>query len=65
MRRMPILRQADTYAVPSPTNHPHHVVLSGLEAGHGWALQKSAWGYTHLFVTIDKFTKWIKARPIA
>ena len=22
-------------------------------------------GYTHLLVTIDKFTKWIEARPIS
>ena len=30
-------------------------------AGHGWA---SAEGYTHLLVAIDKFSKWIEARPI-
>ena len=23
------------------------------------------WGYTHLLVTVDKFTKWIEARPIS
>ena len=26
--------------------------------------RKAPEGYTHLLVTIDKFTKWIKAKPI-
>ena len=28
-------------------------------------LKKAPEGYTHLLVTVDKFTKWIKARPIS
>ena len=28
-------------------------------------LNKAPRGYTHLLVPIDKFTKWIKARPIS
>ena len=28
-------------------------------------LQRAPGGYTHLFVAIDKFTKWIEAKPIA
>ena len=28
-------------------------------------LKRAPGGYTHLLVTIDKFTKWIKARPIS
>ena len=28
-------------------------------------LKKAPGGYTHLLVTIDKFTKWIEARPIS
>jgi transposase InsO family protein len=27
-------------------------------------LQRAAGGYTHLLVAIDKFSKWIEARPI-
>src|SRR6266511_2664341 len=27
-------------------------------------LQKAPGGYTHLFVAIDKFTKWIEAKPV-
>ena len=29
------------------------------------ALKKAPGGYTHLLVTIDKFKKWIEARPIS
>ena len=28
-------------------------------------LKKAPGGYTHLLVTIDKFTKWIEVRPIS
>src|SRR5438876_1475021 len=28
-------------------------------------LQKAPSGYTHLFVTINKFTKWIEAKPVS
>ena len=28
-------------------------------------LKKAPGGYTHLLVAIDKFTKWIEARPIS
>ena len=28
-------------------------------------LKKAFGGYTHLLVTVDKFTKWIEARPIS
>src|SRR5881394_3799805 len=28
-------------------------------------LQRAPGGYTHLFVAIDKFIKWIKAKPVA
>ena len=26
--------------------------------------RKASGGYTHLLVTIDKFTKWIEAKPM-
>jgi hypothetical protein len=37
-------------------------MICGLDlVGH---LKKAPKGYTHLLVTIDKFSKWIEARPI-
>ena len=41
------------------------MALRGLGARPGWATQKGTRGFTHLLVTIDKFTKWIEARPIS
>jgi len=28
-------------------------------------LKREPGGYTHLLVTVDKFTKWVEARPIS
>src|SRR6266540_5636714 len=28
-------------------------------------LQRAPGGFTHLFITIDKFTEWIEAKPVA
>ena len=33
-------------------------------ARHGRASEKAPGGFTHLLVSIDKFSKWIEARPI-
>ena len=41
------------------------MALRGLGARPGWATQKAPGGFTYLLVTIDKFTKWIEARPIS
>jgi IS30 family transposase len=41
------------------------VVVRGLGARSSWAPQEGAWGYTHLLITVDKFTKWIEARPVS
>ena len=41
------------------------MVIHGLGAQFGRTSQKSARGYTHLLITVDKFTKWIEARPIS
>ena len=30
-----------------------------------WGLNRAPEGYTHLLVTVDKFTKWIEAWPIS
>jgi hypothetical protein len=27
--------------------------------------KKAKEGYTHIFVAVDKFTKWIEAKPVA
>jgi hypothetical protein len=41
------------------------MVIHGLGVRFGRAPQESTRGYMHLLVDVDKFTKWIEARPIA
>jgi hypothetical protein len=38
-----------------------HVVVRRLAPRHGGSTPTSAW---HLLIAVDKFSKWIKARPI-
>jgi hypothetical protein len=45
-------------------NHPHHmVVCCGGPESFG-AFKKAPGGLTHLLAVVDKFTKWIEARPL-
>ena len=41
------------------------MALSGLGARSGGASQKGNWGLHPLACHVDKFTKWIEARPIS
>ena len=41
------------------------MALHGLGLDLVGPLKKAPGGYTHLLVTIDKFTKWIEAQPIS
>jgi transposase InsO family protein len=40
------------------------MALRSLEARHGGAAPTSTGGFTNLLVAVDKFSKWIEARPI-
>jgi hypothetical protein len=33
--------------------------------GFGWSFKKAKGGFTHIFVAVDKFTKWIEVKPAA
>src|SRR5437016_1043576 len=62
---MPVLRPADTRASARTADNSNHLAFRSLGPRHGRPLQRAPGGYTHLFVTIDKFTKWIEAKPVA
>jgi hypothetical protein len=34
-----------------------------MEAGFGRSIKKGKGGFTHIFVALDKFTKWSKVKP--
>ena len=40
------------------------MAIRSMGYGHGGATQEGTRGFTHLLVAIDKFTKWIEAKPI-
>jgi hypothetical protein len=40
------------------------VAVRGVGTRHGQAFAKSARGFAHILVAIDKFSKWIEVRPI-
>ena len=64
MRGMSVLRSANSSAGTGAPNHPHHLAIHGLGPRHGRTLKKGLGGLTHLLVAVDKFTKWIEAKPI-
>src|SRR5438105_6352836 len=65
MRRMPVFCSVDTSGSARlqtiPITWPFAV--RGLDMVG--PLQRAPGGFTHLFVAIDKFTKWIEAKPVA
>ena len=61
---MPVLRSTNTFAGTGAPNHPHHLAIHGLGPQHDGTPQKGLDGFTHLLVVVDKFTKWIEAKPI-
>src|SRR5437868_3846358 len=62
---MSVLCLADTRAGARTVDHPNHLAFRSLGPRHGQPLQRALGGYTHLFVAINKFTKWIEAKPVA
>ena len=64
MRKMPVLCSANPFVGTRAPNHLHHLAIHGLGPQHGRTPQKGPGGFTHLLVAVDKFTKWIEAKPI-
>lgn len=63
--RLSVLREANAFAGTSLANNPEHVAVHSLGLDLVGSMKKSLGDYTHLLVTVDEFTKWIEARPIA
>ena len=64
MRRMPVLRSANPFTSVRAPNHPNHQAIRGLGPRYGRTPKKGLDGFTHLLVAVNKFTKWIEAKPI-
>jgi hypothetical protein len=60
-----VLHEANPRSDPRAPGHPCHMLFAmwGLDLLRPF--KKAPGGRTHLLVTVDKFTKWIEARPMA
>ena len=61
---MLVLCSTNSSAGTRTSDHPQHLAFHGLGPQHGRTPQKSPGGSTHLLIAVDKFTKWIEAKPI-
>jgi transposase InsO family protein len=59
-----ILREADPPTRSGSANNTHHLAVCCVGSGPRRSLVEGTRGYTHLLVAIDKFSKWIKVRPL-
>src|SRR3954470_21712634 len=48
----------------STENDSNRMAVCSMGTGHGDPFKRARSGMTHLLVAVDKFTKWIEARPI-
>jgi hypothetical protein len=56
---------ADASPGPSSPDDSHYVALCYVGSRPSRTFTKGTRGYTHLLITVDKFSKWIEARPIS
>ena len=53
---MPVLLKATSHPSSGSVDDPS-ILVGPLKTAHG--------GYTHIFIAIDKFTKWIEVKPVS
>jgi hypothetical protein len=62
--RLPDVLQANPHARHSTMHDPYNMAFRSLGAGHGGSAKTAPSEFTHLLVAVDKFTKWVEAKPI-
>jgi hypothetical protein len=62
--RLPVLRPANACAGTGVAEHSYHMAVHGLGNRSTGTLRESPRGLHHLFVAVDKFTKWVEAKPV-
>ena len=61
---MPVLCSTNSSAGIGASDHPHHLAIRGLGLDMVGPLKKALGVFTHLLMAVDKFTRWIEAKPI-
>jgi hypothetical protein len=59
---LPIFLSPEARPSQSAANHTDHLALFNLGVGLGRSITKAKGGLMHIFMAVDKFTKWIKAK---
>jgi hypothetical protein len=62
---VPIFCSPKTCVIPSTLDHTNYLAFSTWGLDLVGPFKKVKGGFTHVFVAVDKFTKWIKAKPAA
>jgi IS30 family transposase len=62
---MPVFRSLETCVISSITDHTNHLAFSTWGLDLICPFKKAKGVFTHIFVAVDKFTKWIEVKPAA
>jgi hypothetical protein len=62
LRRLQIFYSPEAHSIQSASDHTDHLTLFYIGAGSGGSIQKAKGELTHIFITVDKFTKWVEAK---
>jgi transposase InsO family protein len=52
----------ETCVVSSVADHTHYLAFFYMGARFVGSFKKAKGGFTHIFVAVDKFTKWVKVK---
>jgi hypothetical protein len=61
---MPVSHQVDPHISTDAANDPSLMAIHCLGVRHPGAISQAVGGYRYLYVTIDKFIKWLEATPV-
>jgi hypothetical protein len=61
---MPVPCEANPRSSPGALDNPQHIVICRVGLGLSGPFKKAPGGFTHLLIAVDKFTKWVKVRPL-
>jgi hypothetical protein len=59
-----ILRKTNAPTHSGPPDNTYDLVVCRMGSGPRRSVAEGTRGFTHLLVAIDKFSKWIKVRPL-
>jgi hypothetical protein len=62
---MPVFCPSEACAVSSASDDTHYLAFSTWGPDLVGPFKKEKGGFTHIFVIVDKFIKWVKVKPAA